>query len=259
MIEDVVRTEEARLVEFRPEFSEIADELGQDAHVEPARHPPPVDVEHAEQADANQTRALVPFTREALQVARQMRGGRLLVHRRADHMQSADTAVVQRVERRIGVFGATRRMGGVDDGGDASIERGDRSQLGAEIHVPRPVMRAQRLGDDVDIGEEIVHVRHQAAHDAEPHMMVGVHQARHDDGAGSVDRLGTVPRKVRTNGRDAATLDQNIAGRQIGNSGIHRDDRAAFEKCAAVLLRAHDRSPFGVGEFGPTVIALRSS
>jgi hypothetical protein len=46
-------------------------------------------------------------------------------------------------------------------------------------------------------------------------MMVGVHQARHDDAAGSVDRLGAAPRKVWTDGGDAATLDQNIAGRQI--------------------------------------------
>ena len=148
---------------------------------------------------------LVPVVGEALQVAGQVRGGRLLVHRRADHVQRADAAVVERVERRIGMLGAARRMAGVDDGGDAGIERGDRRQLGAEIHVERAIVRAQRLGDDVDIGEEIVDIGHHAAHDAEPHMMVGVDEARHDDAAGGVDHLGAVRlrgwRRPRRSGR----------------------------------------------------------
>ena len=111
---------------------------------------------------------------ETLEVLRQMSGGRLLVHRRADHVQRADASIIERVERRIGMLGAARDVAGVDDGGDAGIERSDRRQLRAHIHVERTIVCAQRLGDDVDIGEEIVDIGHHAAHHAEPHMMVGI-------------------------------------------------------------------------------------
>ena len=80
-------------------------------------------------------------------------------------------------------------------------------------------MRAQRLGDDVDIGEEIVDVGHHAAHHAEPHMMVRIDQARHDDAAGGIDHLGVVRLEVRADRDDAVAVDQHVAGREIGNLG----------------------------------------
>jgi hypothetical protein len=94
VIEDVVRSEHAGFREFRPQLCKVADELGQDAHVEAARDLPPVEIELAEQPDAYQADALVPVFGEALQVARQMAGRRLLVYRRANHVQRADAAVV---------------------------------------------------------------------------------------------------------------------------------------------------------------------
>ena len=80
-----------------------------------------------------------------------------------------------------------------------------------QIHVERAVVRAQRLGDDIDIGEEIIDVGHHAPHHAEPHMMMGVDQARHDDAAGGVDHLGAVRLEVRTDRGDAAAVDQDVA------------------------------------------------
>jgi hypothetical protein len=44
------------------------------------------------------------------------------------------------------------------------------------------------------------------------------------------ERLRAIPRKVRTDSGDAATLDQTIAGRQVGDFGVHRDDCAVFKK-----------------------------
>ena len=259
MIEDVVRTQHARLGEFRPELGEVADELGQDAHVELARDLPPVEVELAEQADADQTVALVPVAGETLQVARQMRGGRLFIHRRADHVQRADAGIVERVQRRIGMLGASRRMAGVDDGGDAGVERGDRRQLGAQIHVERAIMRAQRLGDDVDIGEEIVDIGHHAPHHAEPHMMMGVDQARHDDAAGGVDDFGVVGHEIRPDGDDAVALDEDVADREIGNFLIHRDDGAALEEGAAFCCVLMIQILLLVRDWGAPVIARPES
>ena len=99
------------LGEFRPELGEIADELGQDPHVEPARDFPPVEIELTEEADPHQARRHCSSYGEAFEVLRQMGSGRLLVHRRADHVQRADAGRVECFERRIGVLGAARADG----------------------------------------------------------------------------------------------------------------------------------------------------
>ena len=75
-------------------------------------------------------------------------------------------------------------------------------------------MRAQRLGDDIDIGEEIVDIGHHAAHHAEPHMMVGIDEARHDDAAGGVDHLSAVGLEVHADRGDPVAVDQHVAGRR---------------------------------------------
>jgi hypothetical protein len=80
--------------------------------------------------------------------------------------------------------------------------------------------------------------------------MVRVDQARHDDAAGGVDHLGVVHQEVRADRRDAVAVDQNVAGCEIGNSRVHRDDGAALEEGAAVLLCAHRSSPLWLGEVG---------
>ncbi|MDB4872543.1 MAG: LysR family transcriptional regulator [Gemmatimonadales bacterium] len=143
-------------------------------------------VELAKQADTHQSTIGVPVEGQAFEILRQMRGRRVLVHRRADHVQRADARVIQRVERRIGMLGAAGIVAGVDDGSDAGIERSHRRQAGAQIHVERAIVRTQFLGDDVDIGEEIVGIGHHAPHHTEPHMMVSVDQAGHDDAAAGI-------------------------------------------------------------------------
>src|ERR1700742_556993 len=112
MIEDVVRSEHAGLDEFRTQLCEVADELGQDAHVEAARDLPPAEIELAEETDSNQALARVPVAGKPLEIPWQMLRRSLLIHCGADHVQRADSAVVQRVKRRVGVLGATRRMAG---------------------------------------------------------------------------------------------------------------------------------------------------
>src|SRR5580658_7476721 len=78
VVEDVVGAKYAGLGEFRAELGQVANELGQDAHVVAARDLPPVEIELRSEANADQVIALVPVDSETLQVARQMGGGRLL-------------------------------------------------------------------------------------------------------------------------------------------------------------------------------------
>ena len=146
-------------------------------------------------------------------------------------MQHADAGRVERVQRRVGMLGAARAVAGVDDGGDAGVERRHRRQPGAQVHVERAILRAQRAGDDIDVGEEIVDIGHHAPHRAEPHVMVGVDQARHDDAGRGVDHLGALCLDVGA--------EVNIADREVGDDSIHRDDGAAFEQGAGIDLRAH--------------------
>jgi len=106
VIEDVVRAQHAGLGEFRAELGEIADELGQDLHVEPACDFPPVEIELTEEANPHPARPIVPVQCEAFEVLRQMGIGRFLVHCRTDHVQRPDAGRVQCFERRIGVLRA---------------------------------------------------------------------------------------------------------------------------------------------------------
>ena len=50
--------------------------------------------------------------------------------------------------------------------------------------------------------------------------------------AGGVDHLGAIGLDVRADGHDAVAFDQDVAGSEIGNLGIHRDDGAALEEGA---------------------------
>jgi len=81
-----VSPQHAGFGELRPKLGEVADELGQNTHVEAARDLPPVEIELPEQADPNQAVAMVPVIRETLEVRRQMGRRGLLVHRGADHV-----------------------------------------------------------------------------------------------------------------------------------------------------------------------------
>jgi hypothetical protein len=72
-------------------------------------------------------------------------------------------------------------------------------------------MNAQRLRDDVEIGEEIIDIRHQAAHHAEPCMVMGVDQAWHDNAIGRIDDCGPVGLDVRADRRDALAFYQPFA------------------------------------------------
>jgi len=98
-------------------------------------------------------------------------------------------------------------------------------------------LRAQRLGDDIDVGEQIVNVGHHPAHDAEPCMVVCIDQAGQDDASGGIDDFGVIGLQVGADGHDAVALDQDVAGCEIGNVGVHRDDGAALKKDGACSAR----------------------
>jgi hypothetical protein len=63
-------------------------------------------------------------------------------------------------------------------------------------------------------------------------MMVRVDQARQNDVARGVNDLGAIGPDVRLDGHDAIAFDEDIAGNEIGDLGIHRYDGAALEEGA---------------------------
>jgi hypothetical protein len=74
-------------------------------------------------------------------------------------------------------------------------------------------------------------------------MMVGVDEAWHDDRIAGVYDFGLAGWDVDADGDDTRALDKDVAGRQIRDIAIHRDDDASFEEGAAPVLRAHGWNP----------------
>ena len=79
---------------------------------------------------------------------------------------------------------------------------------------------------------------HHAPHDAEPHVMVGVDEARHNDAFRSVDDFSAVCLDVRADARTIrCAFHQQVANCEIGDGGIHRDDDASLEEgCRSMVL-----------------------
>lgn len=105
-------------------------------------------------------------------------------------------------------------------------------------------MAAQGFGDHADIGEEVVDIGHQSPHDAKPCVVMGVHQAGHDNGAAGIDDFGIVSLDVCADRGNAIALYQDVAHRQVFGLGVHREDGAALEKRASCILRGHGPMPF---------------
>jgi hypothetical protein len=63
-------------------------------------------------------------------------------------------------------------------------------------------------------------------------MMVRVDQTRQSDLAGGINDLGAIGSDVRLDGHDAIAFDEDIAGNEIWDLGIHRHDGAALEQDA---------------------------
>jgi hypothetical protein len=63
-----------------------------------------------------------------------------------------DTRLIQRVQRRIGMLRADRKVAGVDDACDAGVERRQRRQLGAQMHIERAVFQTHLAADKLKIG-----------------------------------------------------------------------------------------------------------
>ncbi len=170
-----------------PSFGKVPDEFGQDPHVEPPRGLPPFEVELPEQTDLHTAPHTVPTLGQPLgDRAADARWTRLSIaapticSARMPEASSASSAASVCTR-------AARTVAGVDDRRDASIERSHSGQTRARVHVLRAIVRAERFGDDIDIGKEVIDVRHQPAHDAEPRMVVRIDQPRHHDGARGVD------------------------------------------------------------------------
>ncbi len=65
---------------------------------------------------------------------------------------------------------------------------------------------------------------------------MAIHEARNDDPVRGVDHLSARGRKVRADRGNRLALDQHVAGCQIADLRIERDDRAAFEKQALTRI-----------------------
>ncbi len=218
---------------------------------------PGFEVELAEQAHMHAVAVVgaVPGDGEAFEIMRQMNWRSHLVHRLADHVQGADTGRIECIQRSVRVFGTARVVAGVDDGGDAGVERRYRGELRALVHVLWPVGGTQRFGDHRDIGEEVVDVGHHATHHSEPGMMVGIDEAWKNNGISSVYDLGIVGVQALADGDDPAALDEDVAGLEVRDIGIHRHDGAAPEELTGCLLSAHAQVLLGASS-GPCSAAV---
>ncbi|EEF24041.1 conserved hypothetical protein, partial [Ricinus communis] len=166
----------------------------------------------------------------------------------------ADTAAIESIERCVGMFRAAGGMASVDDGRDAGIETGERGEPGAEIHIQRSIMAAQCFRHHIDIGKEIVHIGHHAAHCAQPHVMMGVDQTWHDDAVRSIDNRCIGNGEVLSDGRYSAVFHEQVADGEIAGCLVHCQYGAAFEKRAGMVEIAHDWVLSGLRH--GTVIAL---
>ena len=70
-------------------------------------------------------------------------------------------------------------------------------------------------------------------------MMVRVDQAWHDDRVAGVDEFGVVGLDVGAYGDDMLALNQDVAGREVGDVAIHRHNHAPLEEGAVRVMRAH--------------------
>jgi hypothetical protein len=156
----------------------------------------------------------------------------------------SNPGVDQRVDRCIRVGRCARVVREIEHGRDAGIERGQRSQPGAHVHVMRCV-----LGSDAGEGRhhvlaEIGHVGDAATQLGFPSMPVAVDKAGADDRAAGVDDEGRsgdqavlrVRSKIGTDRDDVRTDDQNVTGFQVGGSWIHGHNGAAGEEDRALRI-----------------------
>ena len=109
------------------------------------------------------------------------------------------------------------------------------------MHVERAVFQTHLAANEVKIGHQIVDVGHHAPHDTEPHVMVGVDESRHNDAFRSVDDFGAVRLDVRADRSDPVSFHKHIAGNEIWDRSIHRDDGAALEEGDGSVLGFHGR------------------
>jgi hypothetical protein len=73
-------------------------------------------------------------------------------------------------------------------------------------------------------------IREEIAHQSLPHMPVRVDEARHYDHLRSVDDIGVLNVQHRLNVDDLSVVDQNIAGPEIAECRIERNDGAALDQ-----------------------------
>ena len=157
---------------------------------------------------------------------------------RAGGMNGADAAVEQRLDRRVGMRGAARIVGIIDDAGDAGIDAADRRQIIADVMVLRPICLGERQVCRVHVIGERRRIGIDAAQLRLPGMAVAIDQAWHDNAVAGIDDLRAGGIDVWRDRRDFAALDQDVARREVADLGVHGHDGAAFDQHAA---RAIDR------------------
>jgi hypothetical protein len=150
--------------------------------------------------------------------------------RRAVEKDRANAGLVETVDRRVGVVRSRIVVAPVDQRGRAAMDLVERAhQVGDE-----DVFRAEQRGEPAVHRLHVTGNRPIGGHPAQralPGVHMGVDQARHHDHVGGVDDLRAVGRRqLRRHGGNVIVLDQHIAAGEIGNSRIHRNDRAALDQ-----------------------------
>jgi hypothetical protein len=139
--------------------------------------------------------------------------------------------LVERVERGVGVLRGVQVVRPVKQRGDPRIERLERADQVSGVGVGRPVQAAQRA---VQAGEVVGQrpVGGDVAKQRLPGVAMGVDQPGQHEAVGGVDDLGVTDAEVCADGDDRAILDQHLAGVEIPELGVDRDDGTALDQRA---------------------------
>lgn len=146
----------------------------------------------------------------------------------AEHRPDAGRA--QCGDARVRVGGAELDVRPVDQRRDAGVQAFERAGERPGVDVVRAVAGRQLAEDAGQVGGERA-VGEDRAERRLPGVAVRVDEARHDDAAGGVDRLGAGGGGQFSADRgDAAVLDEHVGGAEDGGGGCGVDDEAVRDE-----------------------------
>ena len=219
--------------------------MGEDAQAEPAREQPLLLVDRGAERQRHQLVGRGEMLLlQALDIARPFGAGARSARIGVDR---PDAGIRETLDQGVAVLGRIGDLRQVGDGGDAGIERAQRTDQIADIGVFGTIVIGGGAGNVAEIVREHA-VRQHVAQRALIEMMVRVDEARQHDHARRVDH-GRVGADIRAHGDDLLVLDQDVGLLEISDGGIVAEHHAALEQ-GTDRAALGDRGPRDAGDGG---------